>query len=149
VDASGNVVANHGFLWKDGAFTQIDFPGSSDTVVFGINSRGDIVGGWDTGVTSPNEHGFVCSKGSCFSFDVSSAVVTQGDAISIDGVVVGVYVESNGITHGFEAVGSNLTTLDFPHATLTLYWGINAHGQIVGNYFSADGVEHGFLATRR
>jgi uncharacterized membrane protein len=149
VDASGNLVANHGFTWKDGVFTQFDFPGAADTEIFGINDRGEMVGGWDPGGTSPTEHGFVCSKESCLSFDVPvpGATATQGDDISVNGVVVGTYADSNGVNHGFRASASNFTTLDFPGATATLAWGINAHGHIVGNYVGSDGKAHAFLAT--
>lgn len=149
LDANGNVLANHGFKWNNGVFTQFDFPGSADTVIFGINDRGDMVGAWDTNVNSTNSHGFVCSRGHCFSFDVpfAGATGTQGDDISANGCIVGTYIDGNGGLHGFQAVGSNFTSLDFPGATTTLLWGINATGQIVGNYFTADGLEHGFLAT--
>ena len=37
---------NHGFLLSDGALTTVDAPGASATAATGINSRGDIVGGY-------------------------------------------------------------------------------------------------------
>ncbi len=41
----------HGFLLSRGNFTSFDFPGARGTNAFGINSRGDIVGGYlDTGL---------------------------------------------------------------------------------------------------
>jgi uncharacterized membrane protein len=149
VDANGNLLANHGFVWNNGVFAQVDFPGAVDTIVFGINNAGDLVGNWDSGLNSVNSHGFVCSKGQCFSFDVpfAGATVTQADDISANGYIVGTWGDASGALHGFLAVGSNFTSFDFPQATATLAWGINAAGQIVGNYFSSDGAEHGFLAT--
>jgi len=38
--------ALHGFVLKGGAFTSLDVPGAAGTVPFGINDRGQIVGGW-------------------------------------------------------------------------------------------------------
>ncbi len=138
---------NTGFTWKAGAFTQFDFPGAVDTGVFGINARGDLVGGWDSGLNS-TEHGFACSEGQCFSFDVlfAGATLTQADDINANGQIVGAYADAGGALHRFLAVGANFTSLDFPAATNTLAWGINSAGQIVGNHFAADGVRHGFLA---
>jgi uncharacterized membrane protein len=57
LDADGNLLEEHGFMWKNGAFTEVNFPGSVDSAVLGINARGDLVGTWDTGLTSPG-HGF-------------------------------------------------------------------------------------------
>lgn len=148
-DANGNTLVVHSFLWSNGTFTQFDFPGAADTYLYGINDHGDLVGGWDAAITSPNEHGFVCSKEQCFSFDVPApgTTGTQGDDINSKGQIVGTYFDSSGALHGFIAVGSNFTSMDFPGAVGTLAWGINASGKIVGRYVNADGSIHGFLAT--
>ena len=59
VDPNG---VNHGFLWKNGVFTEIiDFPGAAQvpgagTVAGGINNRGDIVGTYSS--TDGFQHGF-------------------------------------------------------------------------------------------
>jgi probable HAF family extracellular repeat protein len=104
------------------------------------------VGGWDTGITSPNEHGFVCSQGQCVSFDVPlSATVTQGDDINAQGDIVGGWLDAGGVLHGFLLSKGSFTNLDFPGAADTILFGINAAGQIVGRYDLADGSNHGFL----
>ena len=149
LDANGNVLAFHGFTWKDGTFTEVNFPGSGDTAVLGINARDDLVGVWDSGVTSLIGHGFVCPRGrQCFSFDVpvAGATVTQADDINAHGEIVGVYLDANGVAHAFLVAGANFTPFDFSGATNTLAWGINSAGQIVGVYLAADGSRHGFLA---
>ena len=147
LDANGNALVAYGFTWKDGDFTQFDFPGAVDTYVFGINDRGDLVGGWDTGITSPIEHGFKCSQGQCVGFDVPvSATVTQGDDINAQGDIVGAWVDVGGVVHGFLLSNGEFTSFDFPGAADTIPFGINAAGQIVGRYDLADGSNHGFLA---
>ena len=150
LDASGNVLIVHGFLWGDGNFTQFDFPGAGDTYLFGINARGDLVGGWDPAITSSLEHGFVCSKQQCSSFDVPipGSPATQGEDINARGQISGAYSDASGAIHGFLKTEDDFTFLDFPGAVLTNAWGINSAGQIVGNYNNADGTVHGFLAQR-
>jgi probable HAF family extracellular repeat protein len=37
----------HGFVYRDGEYTAVDFPGSIDTVAFGINDWGTFVGTYD------------------------------------------------------------------------------------------------------
>jgi uncharacterized membrane protein len=147
LDADGNLLEEHGFTWKNGAFTEVNFPGSVDSFVQGINARGDFVGGWDAGLDSPT-HGFVCSNGQCFSFDVPfpEAAFTQADRINALGHITGIYVDVDDVLHGFLAVGSSFTRLDFPDSTGTTCWGINSASQIVGVYDAPDGSVHGYLA---
>jgi probable HAF family extracellular repeat protein len=149
LDADGNLLANHGFTWKDGAFTQFDFPGGAVTGIFGINARGDIVGVWLSDVSSEIEHGFACPKTEqCFSFDapVPGTTLTQADEINAHGQIVGVYVDGDGVAHAFLMAGATFTSFDFPGATQTSAYGINSAGQIVGKYSNDDGSTHGFLA---
>jgi uncharacterized membrane protein len=150
LDANGNALIVHGFLWKDGTFTQFDYPGAGDTYLFGINARGDLVGGWDPAITSPLEHGFVCSNQQCSSFDVPvvGAPATQAEDINAQAQISGAYADANGAVHGFLKTENGFAFLDVPGAVLTNAWGINAAGQIVGNYNNADGSVHGFLAQR-
>src|SRR5262249_3222408 len=147
LDADGNLLEEHGFTWKNGAFTEVNFPGSVDSFVSGINARGDLGGGWDAGLDSQT-HGFVCSNGQCFSFDVPfpESIFTQADRINARGHITGIYLDVDGVGHGFLAVGANFTRLNFPGATDTSAWGINSAGQIVGVYDVADGSVHGYLA---
>jgi hypothetical protein len=91
----------------------------------GINARDDLVGVWDSGVTSLIGHGFVCPRGrQCFRFDVpvAGATVTQADDINAHGEIVGVYFDVNGLIHAFLVFGGNFTSFDFPGATDTLAW---------------------------
>jgi len=150
LDASGDVLIVHGFLWENGNFTQFDFPGAGDTYLFGINARGDLVGGWDPAITSPLEHGFVCSKQDCSSFDVPipGSAATQAADINARGQIAGAYLDASGAVHGFLKTEDDFTSLDFPGAVFTNAWGINAAGYIVGNYNNADGTVHGFLAAQ-
>ncbi len=144
----GNLVADHGFVWNNGRFSQVDFPGSGDTGLGGINNRGDFVGSWDTGPTATVGHGLIFSKGRFTSFDVpvSGATMTQLNDISANEQIIGVYDDAGGNEHGFLQVGATFTPIDYPGATLTSAWGINSPGQIVGTYFDSVGIVHGYLA---
>ena len=55
----------HGFLWKNGAFTQLDFPGAlqmpgAGTVAGGIDNRGDVVGTYTD--SKGFQHGFKMAR---------------------------------------------------------------------------------------
>jgi hypothetical protein len=51
----------HGFMWKNGAFTNVEFPGAAATQPVKISNNGDIVGTYvDSGLV---EHGFSFDNG--------------------------------------------------------------------------------------
>jgi probable HAF family extracellular repeat protein len=139
----------HGFIYQNASFAHLDYPGALDTYPYGINSRGDIVGNWDTDQSTVG-HGFVFSSGRIFSFDVPDAVPegTAADSINERGQIVGSYIDLDGNSHGFLVEGSTFTTLDCPGANNTAAWGIDSAGQIAGTCDAA-GQRLGFLANPR
>lgn len=52
--------ATHGFFLSRHTFETIDYPGASATSTIGINSRGDIVGGWWD--AAAHIHGFILTR---------------------------------------------------------------------------------------
>jgi uncharacterized membrane protein len=137
----------HGFVYEKGNFADLDYPGALDTYPIGINSRGDIVGNWDTDQSTVG-HGFWFSKGKMVSFDDPNAVPegTAANGINDRGHIVGSYIGQDGNSHGFLAEGITFTTLDCPGAFRTTPWGINSAGQIAG-ICDIPGQRRGFLAN--
>jgi hypothetical protein len=75
----------HGFLYNAGAITNVDFPGSTQTAVFGINDAGDIAG-------------------ISFSIlDVAGATGTLLTRVSNEGNLTGVFVDALKENHGLTA----------------------------------------------
>ena len=138
----------HGFIYQSGRFSNLQYPGSRDTTPFGINSKGDIVGNWDSD-QSATGHGFLFSGGQMISFDVPNAMPngTAANGINDSGQIVGTYVGQDGKFHGFIQEGSTFSTIDCPGAVSTIAWGINADGQIAGNCDIAN-ARYGFVASR-
>jgi uncharacterized membrane protein len=79
-------------------------PGYSNTVAFGINASGQIVGAADNhgpanGFPSP-AYGFLLDQGSYTTLDVPGAYSTSAYGINDSGQIVGYYDDAGGI-HGF------------------------------------------------
>jgi probable HAF family extracellular repeat protein len=141
-------LSGHGFIYQDGKFARLDYPGARDTIPFGINSQGDIVGNWDTDHARTG-HGFIFSGGRMTSFDAPSAVPngTAANGINDSGQIVGAYLGHDGHFHAFLREASTFTTLDCPRALDTIAWGINSAGEIAGN--CDDQTQHrGFVARK-
>jgi len=130
-------------------FTQIDVPfvGASDTAIFGINDRGEVVGSYrDAAFQS---HGFFRDAMGNFS-PVDAPFLDANNTTAYDlnnqGEIVGSY--NTGAfqnLHGFVLEQGQFHPIDvpFPGSSNTQAIGINGQSEIVGGYFG--GSEHGFL----
>ena len=101
IDAAGIL---HGYFRDaNGALHfPIDPPGSTATILFGLNIRNWVVGRYadSSGVT----HGlFFVPPNSFFTFDFPGSTFTSLNGINAQGVICGRYVDASGIAHGFLA----------------------------------------------
>ena len=78
---------NHGFLYDQGGFNFVDFPGSSATFLYGINDSGQLVGSFQT--PAFQQHGFLDDNGAFTQIDFPGAVTTELTGINNAGEIVG------------------------------------------------------------
>ncbi len=98
------IAANHvhGFSFRDGDFTTLDFPGSISTAAYGI-SDGRIVGDYQDAQGA--YHGFIYDGADWTPLNMNfpGTLGTQAYGISGD-TIVGQYLDSSQVNHGFIAV---------------------------------------------
>jgi hypothetical protein len=143
----------HGFLLRNGRYTQIDVPASwsaTGTTALGINDGGTIVGSYfhEDADGNVHQHGyFLMLHGSFVKFDVPGATDTTPRSIS-DANVAGFFLDQSGNLHGFISVmNSGAVTIDFPGAVATQVGSINGNGDVTGNYQDIAGNVHGFVRS--
>lgn len=93
----------HGFLRSaKGDYTTLDVPftGGHNTLAFGNNPPGDIVGCWDDATQNDRIRGFLLRNGLYTAIDVPGAVHTIPFGISSTGEIAGQYYDGNA-WHGF------------------------------------------------
>ncbi len=116
----------------------------------GINSSGDIVGGYGGQYDGfGGKFGFYYNGTSFSVIDPVSpfqSQTTSVNGINNAGEMVGGYTTSSGNTYGYLDVNGIFTTLSVPGASTTWAQGINNLGDIVGYYTNSSGT-FGFLAT--
>src|SRR5207302_3211005 len=79
------------------------------------------------------------------TIDVPGATGTTASGINGTGQIVGIYVDTGGLSHGFlRDAGGTYSAIDIPGATSTAASGINDIGQIVGSFLDT-GDTHGYL----
>jgi probable HAF family extracellular repeat protein len=131
-------------IGQTGGYSAIDFPGASQTLAWGINKSGDIVGQYTMGGVT---HGFKLSVGQFSTIDYPGATSTDVRGINNSGAVVGEYQTADTVFHAFLLSGTQFSTIDPPDSTAGLAWGINSTADVVGQYTSG-GVTHGFKLSK-
>jgi len=126
-------------------FTTIDFSGSHETIVFRVNSSGEVVGSYFD--SSNAEHGFLWQAGSFTTFDVPGGVgATQAQGINDLAETTGEY-GNNQVVLGFlrQPDGSTVNIDPPASAGYTEADGVNNAGAIVGRYFGNSPGFQGFV----
>lgn len=115
-------------------YTTISIPGSTQTVVYGINDFGAVVGNYDTDNNRVG-HGFMRAGGKITNLAYPGAQATTCYAINNSGEVVGQYLDTEGVFHAFSYQNGTYTNIDPPGAEIAAAAGINNVGAIVGSYY--------------
>ncbi len=135
-------------LRRDGSLLRFDVGGAVATLANKINDRGQVVGGFnltDISVGVPGTKGFLRGPRGLRVIDVPGSIETQALGVNNLGVVVGEYVDANGVFHGFRWQRGRFTTIDGPGALGGAVFDVNDRGQMVGAYFTKNGGARGFI----
>ncbi len=117
-------------------FTSVDYPGATDTRLFGTNAHNDAVGAYLD--SAGNSHGFQLKASAFTTLEPPGAVLSQARSINDTGTVAGWYQEQSGAMHGFVFQNGQFTSFDVPGAVHSQGLGINNRGDIVGAYDTGD-----------
>ncbi len=136
----------HGFLRRNGAFTQYDGGGAwNGTGVLGINDIENFVGG----ITDPvlPEISYVNIGGTQTIINIPGAFDSAALGINNANRAIGRYTDANLVNHGFIRAANGLLTnpVDFPGSSSSVLQAINNRGWIVGRYTDTQGREHGLF----
>ena len=122
-----------------GTYTQIDYPGASQTFCWGINTAGDISGSYaDAG---GNYHGFVLSGGAYTTIDYPGAQSTIVEGINDLHQLVG---ESSFGGFLYDTQTQTFTQINYPGANSSNAIAISNAGVVGGYFASGSGDIQGF-----
>jgi probable HAF family extracellular repeat protein len=141
-DASGN---DHGFSYLNAAYTTIDCPGETGTLLFGINDSGVMVGA-DYQTSLSDSTGFVYKSGKCTTVSFPGAISTQAIGINKSEQLSGLYNDDSGY-YGFVKTGNTYQSLSYPGSLGTVAFHLNDAGLVAGFYLDSSSTYHGFIAT--
>jgi probable HAF family extracellular repeat protein len=89
-----------GFVYSNGTYTILEFPGAVNTAPLSINDKGQVTGYYQTSSTTDPQHAFVYSNGQYTSIDPPAGVDPIAYSINNSGQIVG-YYSDNITNHGF------------------------------------------------
>lgn len=140
-----NTGSFHGFFLKGAGFHNFDVPGSTTTILLGLNNAGDFAG--SDIPASGVQSGFVSIGGVITEFTVPGSTATLAYQINSSNQAAGYYIDASGITHGYyrDSDGSLVFPIDPAGSTGTIVFGNNDSNTIVGRYPDASGITHGFV----
>jgi hypothetical protein len=89
----------HGFLLSRGHFQGIDCPGYTNLFLSGLNSTGDLTGGFNS--PDGHQHGALVHDGLCTQIDFPGSISTYTNAAIAGGNMVGRYTSTDGVVHAY------------------------------------------------
>ena len=98
-----------GFMCRNNSCKIIDYPGASQTALWGINDKGVVVGWYSTSGCAGCA--FALKNGRFLSFSFPGAAFTSAGGINNSGQIVGAYTFDYNAWHGF--VTNPITDADF------------------------------------
>ena len=133
------------FVYNNGAYTSLNYPGAATTYAAGINDSGQISGYYQP-VSSGDSFGFFDDAGTFTSIEAPGTYQTFVLGLNNLGVVVGYGSPTDGNSAvSFLWQAGQFTLID-PGDSNPEPVAINNNGQLVGVHFPS-GERHGFLAT--
>jgi len=142
-DADG---AGHDFLFHNGVYTNIDYPGGAGTAL-AINARGDIAGVLDD---ADGAHGFLFRDGKLTKIDYPGASGTRAFGINNSGDITGQYTTKFGVVFGFILSDGVFHKIRVPDTDLTSLRGAEDNGRVMTGdvVVSADSSIHAFVRRK-
>ena len=133
-------------MWKNGSFTPIGGPpGAFNTNPTSISDTGIVVGWYvsDAVPFAPDpKHGFVLANGVYKTIDYPNAFLTSLNDINSAGVIVGLWIDTNGGFGGFLFVNGKFKDVLGPNGETTAVNGINDYGYVTGTSSAGSFIAH-------
>jgi probable HAF family extracellular repeat protein len=140
-----------GFLFEGGTFTNLSYPGSRNTYVYGISSGGTVIGDFSNG----ESHGFLWSGGTFSLLDVPVEFPSGTDfervsyfSVNASGTIVGGQEwnkDGQSYARLFLWDGATIRYLPPLGDAIIYFPRINDYGTVVGSYYDPSGSAHGFM----
>ena len=140
----------HGFVWQNGEFKKVDYPGAAYTLLYGLNNLGVAIGYYNDG-TADHVVTYAVSSGTWGKLpDIPDYPLNQGYGINDAGVAVGNAFSSTSaaaVAWVWDPASHAYSYLEVKGAAeySTSPSGLNDLNQVAGYYADADGNYHGFI----
>ena len=125
----------HGMILAGTKLTTIDnkacaaIAGAGGISFYSVNSA-NAAAGWCTNAKTNLYEGFVYAKGKFTAISYPKSTGTEATGINDKGEVVGLYLDSSGVSHGFRYANKKYTAINVKGAAQTAAWAVNNAGDV-------------------
>jgi hypothetical protein len=136
-----------GFIYDPatGVFTDVDIPGSTFTIVQGMNAAGQVVG--SAVIPGSGANGFLRQPDGSITLFKVAGLNTRARGINDTGLMTGGILGADGTMHAFAATSAGYQLIDAAGSTFTFGQAINNRGWVSGGFIdTATDSFHGFIA---
>jgi probable HAF family extracellular repeat protein len=141
----------HGFVWHDGEFKTVDYPGAAFTILGGVNDHGVVFGYYNDG-TADHVVTYDARSGAWGKLpDIPGYPLNEGYGINDAGFAVGMAFSSTAaVAWEWDPFRRAYSYLAVPGAAeySTSPSSLNNLNQVAGYYADANGYYHGFIEQR-
>lgn len=141
----GTPIANSASGPSTYTYQTFDYPGASQTTLWGINDFGELGGQYTIGSGTAHAMVYRHDHFEPLDPDVLGNYFSAAGGPSDFGTTYGGYADASGLQHGFVIQGGHFATVDFPGHLNSNVDQVNLFGAIAGVYWDADGAFHGVL----
>lgn len=143
-DASGAIHAFKRF--SNGSTSQLDYPGAAQTVAYGINDSGTIVGFYSK-TASPNvwRHGFIYSSGKWATLDYpNNSLQTTLNGISNSNLITATTIQGSNALNSYIYVNGGFKKIVMPNSSNPTYaYGVSLNRGLITGFSGYKG----YIAT--
>ena len=127
-------------------YQTLDYPGASQTIIWGIDDSGDLTGQYT--ITGQPAHAMTWHHGKFkpLAPDKLGTYFSAAGGPNAAGTTFGAYADASGPQHGFVIRGSRFEKIAFRGHLNSNVDGVDLFGTILGVYWDADGVFHGMFS---
>lgn len=144
-----SIGSEKGFLFRDGEFFTIEFPGADHTRVLRITSAGEITGAYFPFPSNSIRYGFLLDEEDFLPLNFPGENRSAANGINSRGEIVGPNRIEGGGYQGYLWRDGEVSFFEVPDAFVTDPVGINARGEIVGSCRETQTAPlQGFLLSR-
>lgn len=128
------------------SYQTLDFPGATQTIIWGLNDFGEMAGQYTMPGSVAHAMAYRHGKFQALAPEMLGTNFSAAGGPTDEGTTFGGYADVSGVQHGFTIHKGKFETVDFAGHVNSNVDAVDGCDTILGVYWDADGIFHGMLS---